>query len=352
MSPQVERFPENPLISPEQVKPSREGWEVVSTFNAGAVAYQGEILLLVRVAERPIAADPNELTAPMLDVSSAPPQMRLLRFRRDDPELEGGDPRIFSYRGATYLTSISHLRIARSRDGRSFVVEDQPALFPTTWYEAFGVEDPRITALEGKFLVSYTAVSEHGIATALASTEDFKSFTRHGIIFPPENRDVIIFPEKLGGRYFCHHRPVGHHLPAMDMWAAWSPDLKHWGEHTRVMSRRPDFWDAGRIGGGAAPLKTERGWLAIYHGADNLQRYCLGAMLCDLEHPEQVLARSKEPLLAPKVGYEMEGFFNNVVFTCGTILQDDNLIVYYGAADKFVCGAMVSLSSLLDDLAP
>jgi len=352
MVPQAERFPQNPLISPEQVKPSREGWEVVSTLNAGAVLYQREVLLLVRVAERPMSDRPDELIAPMLDTRSDPPRIRLLRIRRDDPDLTAGDPRMFTYRGQTYLTSISHLRAARSRDGRHFAVDDSPSLAPATWYEAFGVEDPRITEIEGRYLVSYTAVSEYGIAAALASTQDFKSFERRGLIFPPENRDVTIFPQRVNGRHICHHRPVGHHIGAFDMWAAYSPDLQHWGEHARVMGRRPGCWDSGRIGGGAVPIRTERGWLAIYHGADESQRYSLGAILCDLERPELVLARSAQPLLTPEAPYEVEGFFSNVVFTCGAILQGDTLSIYYGAADEFVCGASLSLDELLDTLTP
>jgi predicted GH43/DUF377 family glycosyl hydrolase len=270
--------------------------------------------------------------------------------RRGDPDLEASDVRMFKYRGQTYLTSISHLRIARSRDGRQFAVDDAPALAAATWCEEFGVEDPRITAIEGQYLIAYTAVSRYGIATALASTTDFARFTRHGLIFAPENRDVTIFPQKIDGRYCCHHRPVGHHIGGMDMWAAYSPDFRHWGEHTRVMGGRPGRWDAGRIGGGAVPIRTERGWLAIYHGADESHRYSLGALLCDLQHPETVVARSDEPLLTPQAPYETQGFFSNVVFTCGTISQGDSLTIYYGAADQYVCGATVAMSELLESL--
>jgi predicted GH43/DUF377 family glycosyl hydrolase len=344
------RFPENPLISPEQVKPSREGWEVVSTLNAGAIIHKREVLLLLRVAERPKADDPNLLTAPMLDRSSDVSGIRLLQVRRDDPEVTGGDSRLFTYRGRTYLTSISHLRLARSNDGRRFEVEDQPTLEASMPYESFGVEDPRITEIEGHYLITYTAVSEHGIAAALASTEDFSQFTRHGVIFPPENRDVTIFPEKIRGRYFCLHRPVGRTIGGFEMWAANSHDLTHWGEHSWLMGPRPGSWDSARIGGGAVPIRTERGWLAIYHGADEQNRYSLGAVLCDLKHPERVIARSERPLLSPEAACEKEGFFGNVVFTCGAFLQDDILTIYYGAADKFICGASLPLSQLLNSL--
>ncbi|NIM06871.1 MAG: glycosidase, partial [Armatimonadetes bacterium] len=174
MALRIERFPENPLISPKHLKPSREGWEVVSTLNAGAVLHEREVLLLLRVAERPICDDLDLLVAPVLDFSSGSPEMRVLRVRKDDPEITGGDARLFTYRGQTFLTSISHLRLARSKDGRRFTVDDQPAFAPAAPHESFGVEDPRITEMEGRHLITYTAVSEHGIASALAFTEDFQ----------------------------------------------------------------------------------------------------------------------------------------------------------------------------------
>jgi len=352
MVPRVERFAENPLIAPEQVRPSLEGWEVVCAFNPGAIRFRDEVVLLVRVAERPRSEDPGELTAPVLDLSSGAPYLRPVRFPRGDPDLVEMDPRWFIYRGQTYLSTISHLRVARSRDQRRFVVEDHPALAPEMWYESFGIEDPRITELEGRYLITYTAVSAHGIATALAETADFVTYARRGVIFPPENRDVAIFPEQVGGRYVCHHRPFPRHIGAPSLWAASSPDLQHWGRHELVMTPRRGLWDGGRIGGGAVPIKTDRGWLAIYHGADEQNRYALGAVLCDLAQPARVLARSAQPLLVPEAPYEVAGFFGNVVFTCGTIVEDDTLAIFYGAADRCVCAASVSLSEVLDSLTP
>ena len=351
MAVRVERFAENPLIMPSQVTPSREGWEVACTFNPGAIEYEGEVLLLVRVAERPAGQDPDEMVAPILDVSTGPPRMELLRVRRDDPDLVTVDPRWFVYRGQMYLTSISHLRVARSQDGRHFTVESRPAFFPETWYETFGVEDPRITKLEGQYLISYTSVSAHGIATSLATTPDFRGFTRHGMIFAPENRDVSIFPEKVGGQYFCHHRAIARHIGGFDMWAANSPDLVHWGQHSLLMSPRPGTWEAGRIGGGSVPFRTEQGWLTIYHGADQDNRYYLGALLCDGDDPRRVIARSGEPLLTPEAPYEVTGFLGNVVFSCGTVVRGDELTIYYGAADQYVCGAVVSVGEVLESLA-
>ena len=136
------------------------------------------------------------------------------------------------------------------------------------------------------------------------------------------------------------------------MWAAFSDDLVHWGDHKFVMRRRPGCWDSARIGGGAVPIRTERGWLSIYHGATESNRYALGAVLCESDHPERVIARSAEPLIKPETDYELQGFFGNVVFTCGATLEGDVLTVYYGAADRLLCGAAGSLTEILDSLGP
>jgi len=349
----LERFAENPIIEPSHVAPSREDFEVVCTLNAGAIQMpDGTVLLLMRVAERPKDVRQGWATAPLLDLTRDDRQITLLRCRTDDAEYDPVDPRWFIYQGQKYLTSISHLRVARSQDGRRFQIDPTPTLVAERACEEFGVEDPRITYLEGRYWITYTAVSRHGIATALASTEDFHEFQRHGVIFCPENRDVTIFPERIGGRYACHHRPVPVNIGQASMWVAWSDDLMHWGDHGYLMGGRPDTWDSGRIGGGAVPIKTERGWLAVYHGADHQNRYCLGAVLVDLDDPGRVLARSREPLMAPQADYEVHGFFGNVVFSSGAVLTDDVLTIYYGAADRCLAGATVPLQDVLGQLEP
>jgi len=347
----AERFAENPLIQPADVTPSREDFEVVGTFNAGAVRLQDRTLLLIRVAERPRDVQPGWFVAPWFDPEDPEAGIKLLRVRQDDPDFEPIDARWFHYRGDVYLTSISHLRIARSADGRRFVVDPAPAMRPCVWYESYGVEDPRITPLDGRYYITYTGVSKHGIATGLAVTQDFLTFERIGMIFSPENRDVTIFPARIRGRYAAYHRPVPKNLGGPDMWLAYSPDLQYWGDHRSVIRRRPGSWDGQRIGGGAVPILTDRGWLEIYHGADANNRYCLGAILTDAEHPDRILGRSVEPILAPEQEHEIHGFFGNVVFTCGAVLEDDGAVtVYYGAADAVVCAARFSLEEIFASL--
>ena len=173
------------------------------------------------------------------------------------------------------------------------------------------------------------------------------------MIFPPNNKDCALFAAKVGGQYLALHRPSLPGTGVNHIWLSRSPDLLHWGEHVCIAQTRPGKWDCGRIGAGDAPIRTPEGWLEIYHGADEHSRYCLGALLLDLDDPTRVLARSDEPLMEPLRDYERQGFYGNVVFTSGTILADygDTLSIYYSAADTVVCLATVSCQEILRTLA-
>ena len=192
------RHANNPLITPAQVQPSRPDFEVIGTFNAGVTRYNGEVILLVRVAERPARRDAESVYCPYLTPDG---EMVVKTVSRNDPNYYTDDPRIVRdvLSGETFLTSISHLRLARSHDGVSFQVADQPFVPVEAPYETFGMEDARITQIGTTFYINYSAVSPHGIATGLLSTQDFVSVQRHGVIFPPSNRDVVIFPQKING---------------------------------------------------------------------------------------------------------------------------------------------------------
>ena len=342
------RHPNNPLLTPRDLQPSRADLEVIGVFNAGATTYAGEVLLLVRVAERPVSTDADVVLCPHLDADGA---LTFERIRRDDPNFDTSDPRsvIDKRSGEVWLTSISHLRLARSADGVHFAVADQPWLQAEPPYESFGVEDARITQIDDRYCVNYTAVSRAGIATALVSTTDFVTMQRHGLIFAPSNRDVTLFPEQIDGQYVCYHRPMPGSFARLNIWIATSPDLIHWGEFALVLESNSTL---GRVGGGAPPIKTEQGWLSIYHAADAQDRYSLGAFLTPLDAPGRIIARSDQPVLAPEQPYEVNGFFGNVVFTCGTVVDGDTLRLYYGAADDSVALAECSITELIRSLRP
>jgi predicted GH43/DUF377 family glycosyl hydrolase len=274
-----------------------------------------------------------------------------------DNELRPVDVRVVRRKrdGLVRLTFISHLRVVRTRDGRSVDAIQDARFGPATEYEEFGVEDPRIARLGDTFYLTYVAVSRHGAATALASTKDFKSFTRHGVIFCPENKDVVLFPEKLGGNYYALHRPNGATpFTKPEMWLASSPDLLHWGQNEHFLGGS-EAWDIGRIGGGTPPLRTAEGWLEIYHGNSRREEqrdigaYSAGALLLDLNHPRHILS-AKGQILLPETDFEREGFVPNVVFPTGILERGETLLIYYGAADTYCAVVEVSVKEILASL--
>lgn len=373
----IQRLATNPVVRPQDVEPSRPGMEVLCAFNAAAIRVDGEFILMLRVAERPLTGtmpddamildlqSPQPRTRPatageaatgfvafsLLDLTTTTPGIVTRYLQRDLPGLDLTDPRSIRYAGQTFLTSISHLRLARSRDGVTFTVDRQPALAPANLHEEFGCEDPRLTRIGDTYYLAYTAVSRYGIGTALARSTDLRSFERLGVAFYPENRDVALFPEQIDGQYLALHRPQPRHIGPPTMWLASSPDLQHWGNHRFLLAPRPGMWDSKRIGGGAVPFRVPEGWLELYHGVDDADRYCLGAVLLDGANPEQVLARSPQPFLAPEAPFEREGLLGNVVFTCGAVPLDDGRVrVYYGAADSVTGAADLDVKALLATL--
>lgn len=342
----MERFAENPLVTPADVKPSIDGFEVIGTFNAGVTEHDGHVLMLLRVAEKP-PQEEGWVSFPVLEEG----RVVVHRLRAGDPEVDTSDPRVICHKGVVYLTSISHLRLARSSDGRRFTVDDAPTLLAEEPYEEFGIEDPRITVVDGRWYINYSAIARTGITTVLRSTDDWKTFRREGIIFPPDNKDVAIFPGKAAGRYWAFHRPASGFGVWPRTWLASSPDLVHWGGHTCLLSPRPGMWDGTRIGCGSPPILTDAGWLSIYHGADEAQRYSLGAVLLDRDDPRRIIARSDEPLIRPEAPYETEGFFGGVCFSCGHLERPGGEIwLYYGAADTVMAGAVTSVGEILANL--
>lgn len=345
----VERFAENPLITPADVPPSRPDYEVVGAFNPAAIKFQDQIILLLRVAERPKDKAQNEQVAPIFDPKTK--NIKLFRVKNDEYDLDIPDSRSFYYKGNMFLTSISHLRIARSTDGINFTVNPKPTVFPETEYETFGLEDPRISQIGPEFYITYKLVSEFGIATGLLTTRDFKQFDRHGIIFCPENIDVVLFPEKIAGKFYALTRPVPRHLGPRGIWIATSENTIHWGQHKPLILPREGTFDGGKTGGSCVPIKTEKGWLEIYHGSDTDNRYSLAAALLDIDDPSKVIARSKIPLMEPQTEYEIAGFYGNVVFSCGAIHDDDgNVTIYYGASDEITAAAKTTIKKILSTM--
>jgi predicted GH43/DUF377 family glycosyl hydrolase len=274
--------------------------------------------------------------------------------------------------------------LAASRDGFTFRrVSRKPVFGPSAdGFDAGCVEDARIVRWGALYAVTYAARMfppgaywRHTVGldrfnpplpdeapkaartnltrSGLALTPDFKRWYRMGPITDAtvDNRDVILFPEKIGGRFAMLHRPAswkgpGYGCDRPSMWIAFSEDPLHWPEHE--LFAVPEFdWEAKKIGGGTPPLRTRHGWLTFYHGVDASNVYRAGVMLLDLQDPRRILARLPEPVLEPEADHERIGRIPNVVFPTGHALMGDRLIVYYGGADHVCCAASVSLEALL-----
>ncbi len=350
--PMLKRFTQNPIIITKDISPSHAGLVVECVLNPGVFKFEGKTWLLLRVAERPVQKE-GIVSFPILKEDGS---MEILEFSKDDPKLNLSDARMISYDGKTYLSTISHLRLVCSDDGiifcsdRSRPVTTENSLFGHGPLETFGIEDCRVSFFNNRYYLTYTQVSENGVGVGLMHTTDWRIFSREGMILSPHNKDCALFEEKISDKYYCLHRPSGISLGGNFIWIAESKDLIHWGRHQCILKTREGMWDSARVGAGAAPIKTKKGWLEIYHGADNNHRYCLGAILLDLKDPSKVLARSNNPILEPTESYELNGFFGNVVFTNGHLVNGDEITLYYGASDEVICGATLSIEGILESL--
>ena len=321
----LKRHPANPILTPNPDRP----WESGAVFNCGAViADDGKVYLLYR-------AIPKGYT-PKTD-------------------------------GPGYDNYISSIGCAVSEDGIRFERFERPVLEPNDEFDRYGCEDPRVTQLqlggETRYLITYTALSApafsgRGNRVGLAVTRDFRTFRKYGVIIPGiSDKDAVFFPELVGGRIALLHRIMPNiQLVYFDDFAQMlNPSDDFW---PRYLQRIDDFtvmrpryeWEKAKIGAGPPPIKTEEGWLLIYHGVDENHVYRAGVALLDLENPLKVIARSPYPILEPVEPYERDGDVPNVVFPEGAVVMDGTLYVYYGGADKCCCLATVKLTELLDYL--
>ncbi|GHV03367.1 glycosidase [Clostridia bacterium] len=334
------------IIDIGDVAPSRKDFFVIGVFNPGVAQYKDEVILLLRVAEK--AKSSGCLNVPIFNGETNAVEVK--SFDLNDPDYNFKDPRVIYGKHRNYITSMSHLRLARSRDGIHFTVDDKPAICCQNKLQGYGVEDARITRIGDVYYIAYSSASEYGIVESLSVTKDFKTYEHKGAIFAPDNKDAAIFPDKINGKYYALHRPSSSEYGKPEMWIAESDNLTCWGNHRHFMSVRDGMFDSGRIGAGCVPFLTDEGWLELYHGATKENRYCLGAVLTDKNDPAKILARSRVPFMEPTEEFERNGFFGNVVFSCGCIARGNDVDVYYGAADKAVGLARIALRDILADM--
>ena len=327
---QFTRHPANPILRPSPGAP----WESLVTTNPGAWydPAAGEVLLLYRAA--------------------------------------GNDQ-----------DHVVHLGLARSRNGVDFErVWPQPAVSPIPWTPDGGcLEDPRVIRIGEWYYVTVAsrpfppgrywenagpsqprsfppefpvALRQNLTSTHLFLTRDFQSWIRAGRLTDPslDERDVVIFPEKVGGKWVTLHRPMqwhgaGFENPHPAIWIAQSDDLLAW-KHLRLLAKGIEPWEQ-KIGANNPPLKTADGWLQIYHGVGADKQYRLGAMLLDLDDPTRVTHRTRRPIYEPVAAYETHGLYCGVCFPCGHALIDGTYFLYYGGGDAVCAVATARLEDLL-----
>ena len=334
------------IIDYTQFEPTRNDLEVIGAFNP-AVAKLGEkTVMLLRVAERAKQDKEGYFRIPRYEDGKGFDFIELPVC--DDYDFS--DVRVVKGKGEFYLTSLSHFKVGFSDDGVSFDFSQGITVMPSGIYEEFGIEDARITEIDGTYFVTYTAVSRYGIHVAMMTTKDFIDFERSGNILPADNKDCVIFPDKINGKYYMLHRPSLDNYGRLNVFTATSNDLFGWGDHRVLENAYPEFGDIERIGAGAVPFLTKKGYLAVYHCAFRDGKYTLIAMLLDKNDPTRVLAKSASPLLQCSEDFEKSGFMEDVVFTCGLVKEAETLNIYYGVCDQCVAVANISLQEVWDNM--
>jgi predicted GH43/DUF377 family glycosyl hydrolase len=243
------------------------------------------------------------------------------------------------------VDGISRIGYAVSIDGFNFLRLDKPVFTPKLILEPRGCEDPRVVKLESAFFMTYTAYSDKGVRIGLATTNNFIQWERYGIkCGETNNKDAVLFPEKIDCKYVLLHRPMLEEQ--MGIWISYSDNLAEWHGEREIMAAGGG-WEGKKIGAGAPPIKTEKGWLLIYHGVDEDGVYRMGAAMFSLEDPSKLLYRYPEPILEPEAYYEIRGEIPRVVFASGACEVMNRYYIYYGSADRVVCVATVDKEELL-----
>ena len=353
------------ILTPEDIKPTKKLFRVRGVLNPAAVRLKNnKIMLFARIAETPFHGK-KEFLAPRFSGEKE------LKWTIEKLPRHGNDlrPDCFIVDSDVYrLPTISHFRKV-IMDENGFDVQSintKPDFFGLKNDGDFGVEDPRITFLkkEKRYLMTYVSVSMNsGVSTSLATSKNLTTWKRKGIIFRQQNKDVVIFPEKINGYYVALHRPEGNMIfDKPSIWISYSKDLIFWGKEKPLLKPRRSGWDSLRIGPGAIPIKTNEGWLEIYHGVtlenpkdnESPKIYTTGALLFDLKNPEKIIARTptRKPLFGTDLKSESKGFISNVVFSTAIIptLDKKNVLIYGGASDSNVTVRKINLKQILNSL--
>lgn len=250
---------------------------------------------------------------------------------------------------------IPYIYLGRSNDGIHWEFEEEKI----TFVDEEGLEfmpryayDPRLVKVEDTYYIIWCQ-DFYGASIGMAKTQDFKTFVRLENPFLPFNRNAVLFPRKVNGNFMMLSRPSDSgHTPFGDIFLSESPDLVYWGKHRHVMGKGKEWWQSLKIGGGAAPIETNEGWLLFYHGVSGTCNgfvYSIGGAILDIDNPSVVKYRCENFLLTPETWYEERGFVPNVCFPCATICdpEDGRIAIYYGAADSYVALAFTRAEEIV-----
>ena len=259
---------------------------------------------------------------------------------------------------AEYLNGRPHLHLGWSSDGINWKINEEKILWKDKNGESYQPSyeyDPRLVKIDDKYYVIWCTDFGGYPTIGLGVTKDFKAFLRLENCFLPYNRNGVLFPQKINGKFMMLSRPSDNeHTAFGDIFISESKDLIHWGKHRKVMSRGGyGWWQSLKIGGGPPPIETPDGWLMIYHGVNltcNGYVYSIGGAILDLNEPSKVLYRSGNYLLTPEQNYETNGFVPNVVFPCAILYEEQTrkIAIYYGASDTYLALAFTYIDELVD----
>ena len=366
------------LLGPSNIQPTSKRFQVIGAFNPAAARLpNGDIVLYVRIAEKLLKdEDRNYYYAPRC-IGEDSCKMEFDRFHKKEVQSKSNSDLIFGD-NTKRLLFISHFRrVILDRSGFKVKhIDPKPSFTGLRSNGELGVEDPRMVKLGDRYAMTYVSLSRQGnISTSLALSEDGIHWDRKGVIFSEQNKDVVLFPEMIKGNYHILNRPEGgFEFTPPHMWMATSKDLLNWGKNRPVKLSKRGGWDYERVGAGAPPIKTDKGWLLFYHGVETHEAkvkvshtflgsevkpyiytaYEIGAALFDLKNPRRLIAKAPKPIIYPRKKYEISGYVNHVIFPEGLIYDEERgeLLLFSGGGDSVTEVKKIALKDVMDSLEP
>lgn len=360
------------LLKPSNIKPTSDKFEVLGVLNPGAARLKnGNIILYARIIEKLIKYEDSEYFYSPRFAGKEGLNIQIDKFKKD--LIQEHTDLDFSFKDRTKrLTYISHLRrIILDKSGfKVLKIDKKPSFFGLSWDCELGIEDPRITKIEDVYCMTYVGLTrKENISTSLALSNNGIRWYRRGIIFGEQDKDTVLFPEKINGNFVIFDRPEGNfEFTPPHIWIAYSKDLEYWGKIKAISFLNRDNLFV-RSGAGPPPIKTKNGWLLIFHAVtevprkgflnvlkktfgkeERIESYAVWAALFDLKNPEKLIALSSKPILTPKSEEEKSPEGKTVIFPTGIIEDKKDILLYSGVGDKYIGVSRIRLQDILNSL--